>query len=170
MFRTAVYPGSFDPPTLGHLDMIERAAGIFDRLTVAIGVNSHKRSLLSRDERLAALEGMCAHLPNVDVAAFEGLLVEFVRSRDSRCVVRGLRATTDFEYEFQMALVNRRLAGEIETVFLMTSPAHSYLSSSLVREVATLKGDVSGMVPGAVAPILEAAAARRRAEPGPKPG
>ena len=157
MRRLAIYPGSFDPPTLGHLDVIERAAKLFDEIVVAVGVNSAKQPLLSADERVEALRASTTHLGNVVVCSFEGLLVEFVQSQGARSIVRGLRATADFEYEFQMAMVNRRLASEIDTVFLMTKWEHSYLSSSIVREVANLGGDYSEMVPPAVAEIIHRA-------------
>lgn len=161
MRRLAVVPGSFDPPTLGHLDVIERAAELFDQIIVAVGANSAKTPLLSADERHAALESCIRHLPNAKVDRFNGLLVNYVGSVGARAIVRGLRATADFEYEFQIAMVNRRLAGNIETVFLMTKWEHSYLSSSIVREVAQLGGDYSGLVPAGVVPIVESALKRR---------
>lgn len=161
MARLAVYPGSFDPPTLGHLDVIERAARLFDRLIVAVGVNSSKVPLLSDEERIEALRLSTAHLPNVRIESFQGLLIEYVRGLDAEAIVRGLRATADFEYEFQMAMVNRRLDEDVETVFLMTRWEHSYLSSSIVREVAVLGGEFREMVPSAVVSILEGALARR---------
>jgi pantetheine-phosphate adenylyltransferase len=161
MNRLAIYPGSFDPPTLGHMDMIERSARLFDRLVVAVGVNRSKTPLLSDEERMEALRLASAHLPNVEVGRFEGLLVEFAKKKGARTVVRGLRATADFEYEFQMAMVNRRLDDSVETVFLMTNWEHSYLSSSIVREVALLGGDFREMVPGPTIPILESALSQR---------
>ncbi len=161
MTRLAIYPGTFDPPTLGHLDMIERSARLFDRLIVAVGVNRAKTPMLTDEERLEALRVATAHLSNVEVDRFGGLLVEFARERGARTIVRGLRATADFEYEFQMAMVNRRLTDEVETVFLMTGWEHSYLSSSIVREVALLGGDFREMVPAASVPILEGALRRR---------
>lgn len=163
MLRLAVYPGSFDPPTLGHLDVVERASKLFDRLIVAVGVNSSKQPFLSNDERLEALRQSTAHLGNVEVDVFSGLLVDYAKLKGARAIVRGLRATADFEYEFQMAMVNRRLAGEIETVFLATKWEHSYLSSSIVREVALLGGDYRGLVPESVAAIVADALARRGA-------
>lgn len=162
MNRLAIYPGSFDPPTLGHMDMIERTARLFDRVIVAVGVNRSKIPLLDDAERMSALQAACAHLANVEVDRFEGLLVDYAKSKGARTVVRGLRATADFEYEFQMAMVNRRLDDAVETVFLMTGWEHSYLSSSIVREVAVLGGDYREMVPAAVVPILEAAVGRIR--------
>ena len=157
MRRLAIYPGSFDPPTLGHLDVIERAAKLFDDIIVAVGVNSTKKPLLCAEDRLDALRASTSHLKNVTVDSFEGLLVDYVESKNARSIVRGLRATADFEYEFQMAMVNRRLSPEVDTVFLMTKWEHSYLSSSIVREVATLGGDYSEMVPGPVADVIHRA-------------
>jgi pantetheine-phosphate adenylyltransferase len=154
MRRLAIYPGSFDPPTLGHLDVIERASKLFDEIVVALGVNSAKKPLLTEEERLEALRASTAHLSNVKVESFHGLLVDYVKTTGAKSIVRGLRATADFEYEFQMAMVNRRLAPEVDTVFLMTKWEHSYLSSSIVREVATLGGDYSEMVPKPVAEVI----------------
>jgi len=157
MPRLAIYPGSFDPPTLGHLDVIERAATLFDEIIVAVGVNSSKRPMLTTEQRLQALRESTAHLKSVKVDSFKGLLIQFAKEQGAQSVVRGLRATADFEYEFQMAMVNRRLESEIETVFLMTRWEHSYLSSSIVREVATLGGDYLGLVPKPVADIMKIA-------------
>lgn len=154
MSRLAIYPGSFDPPTLGHMDVLERAARLFDRVVVAVGVNPTKQALLSQEERQTALIGATAGLANVEVGAFDGLLVEYARSLGATAIVRGLRATSDFDYEFQIAITNRRLAPEIETVFLMTKWEHSFLSSSVVREVAQLGGDYAQFVPPAVAAVL----------------
>lgn len=147
----AVYPGSFDPVTSGHLDIIARAAQSFDTLLVAVGRNSGKTALFSVDERLEMLRAVCAPWPNVRVDGFDGMLVHFAREQNARVVVKGLRAVSDFEYEFQMALANREQAPEIETLFLMTSAEHLYLSSSLVKEIARLGGDVSALVPELVA-------------------
>ncbi len=155
MRRLAVYPGSFDPPTLGHLDIIERAAKLFDGLVVGVGRNRAKKPcFLSVDDRCEALRAATSHLSNVTVDSFEGLLVNYATEVGATAIIRGLRATADFEYEFQMTLVNRRLRHEVETVFFMTSPEHSYLSSSIVREVAILGGDYVGMVPPGVAEII----------------
>jgi pantetheine-phosphate adenylyltransferase len=161
MHRIAIYPGSFDPPTLGHLDVIERASRLFDRLIIGVGVNSSKSSFLTMDERVEALQACVTHLHGVEVMLFQGLLIDFVRAHNARAIVRGLRATADFDYEFQMAMVNRRLAEEIETVLLMTKWEHSYLSSSIVREVALLGGEFEGLVPGPVAVRVHEALARR---------
>jgi len=161
MRRLAIYPGSFDPPTLGHIDVIERAARLFDDLIVAIGINSSKQPMLSAEERIEALVASTSHLPNVRVEDFSGLLVNYALAQGARSIVRGLRATADFEYEFQMAMVNRRLSDDVDTVFLMTKWEHSYLSSSIVREVATLGGDYTGLVPPNVAPVIARALAAR---------
>jgi pantetheine-phosphate adenylyltransferase len=161
MHRIAIYPGSFDPPTLGHLDVIERAARLFDRLIIGVGVNTSKAPFLTMDERVEALRACTSHLPGVEVELFHGLLIDYVRSKNAKAIVRGLRATADFDYEFQMAMVNRRLAEEIETVLLMTKWEHSYLSSSIVREVALLGGDFTGLVPPAVADMVAEALRRR---------
>lgn len=157
MTRLAIYPGSFDPPTIGHLDVIERASRLFENLIVAVGVNSSKTPLLTTEQRLEALRLSVAHIPNVKVESFSGLLIDYVHSKNSRAIIRGLRATADFEYEFQMALMNRRLASDIETVFLMTTSEHSYLSSSMVREVAQLGGKYTELVPEPVAKLVEEA-------------
>ncbi len=153
---TAVYPGSFDPITLGHLDVIARAAGVFERVVVAVLVNPHKSPLLDEDERVATIrealpESLGELATHVDVATFEGLTVDFARRVGARFVVRGLRAVSDFEWELQMAHTNRKLAPEVDTIFFMTALEHSYLSSTLVKEIARFGGDVSAMVPRAVA-------------------
>lgn len=154
MKHLAVYPGSFDPPTLGHLDVIERAARLFDDIVVAIGVNSSKKPFLSIDQRTLALSESVAHLHNVRIDKFDGLLIDYVQGIGAKSIVRGLRATSDFEYEFQMAMVNRRLNSEIDSVFLMTKWEYSYLSSSVVREVALLGGDYHEMVPAPVSKVM----------------
>jgi pantetheine-phosphate adenylyltransferase len=146
----AIVPGSFDPPTNGHLDIIERAARMFDSVTVAVVVNSAKSPLFTLAERVEMLKEVCAHLPNVTVGSFTGLLVEYAALRGAGVIVRGLRAVTDFEYELQMALTNRRLAPDIETVFMMPGGEYSYLSSSIVKEIALLGGSVEGLVPDSV--------------------
>lgn len=161
MPRLAVYPGSFDPPTLGHLDVIQRACSLFDEVVVAVGRNSSKSPLLTPDERIDAIRESAAGLKNVRVEGFSGLLIDYVQSVGAGAIVRGLRATADFEYEFQMAMVNRRLSAAIETVFLMTRWEYIYLSSSIVKEVATLGGDYGEMVPKPVAGVIEAALKRR---------
>lgn len=147
--RRCVCPGSFDPVTNGHVDVIERAAGLFDQVVVAVLVNLSKQSMFSVDDRISMLTEVTGHLPNVTVEGFQGLLVDFCRHRDIPAVVKGLRAVTDFDYELQMAQMNRRLSG-LETMFVAANPDYSYLSSSLVREVAVHGGDVSGLVPETV--------------------
>jgi pantetheine-phosphate adenylyltransferase len=162
MSGIAVYPGSFDPPTLGHLDVIERALRLFDHLVVAVGRNQSKTPFLSDEERIEALRKSVQAYSNVSVEAFDGLLIDFAQKKNAQAIIRGLRATSDFEYEFQMAMVNRRMNETIESVFLMTRWEHSYLSSSIVREVALLGGDYSAMVPHEVAPIMGKILAARR--------
>lgn len=146
----AVYPGTFDPPTYGHLDVLERASRIFDHLVVAVARASNKNTLFDSEERMAMVREMTASQNNVEVVSFEGLLIDFVRSMKATVIVRGLRAISDFEYEFQMSLMNRRLAGELDTIFLFTKDEYSYLSSRLVKEIAGLGGDVSEMIPTGV--------------------
>ena len=151
----AVYPGSFDPTTNGHLDVIERAARIVDKLIVGVLINPNKKGLFTVEERVMQLKELTAGLPNVEVRSFSGLLVDFARSVDARIVIRGLRAVTDFEYEFQMALTNRSLAGEIETLFIPTSAHFMYVSSSMVKEVASFGKSVEGMVPETIQKQME---------------
>lgn len=147
----AVYPGSFDPVTNGHLDVIERSARIFEKLTVAVVQNPSKNPMFSIEERVRLLGQVTSHLPNVVIDHFEGLLVSYVRERGAQVVIKGLRAISDFEYEFQMALMNRTLDADVETLFMMTNNRYSYLSSSLVKEVARLGGPVDELVPPLVA-------------------
>lgn len=149
MTRRCVCPGSFDPVTNGHFDVIERSARLFDEVIVAVLVNVAKNSLFDVDERIELLREVCADLPNVRVERFVGLLVDFAREQDAPVVVKGLRAVTDFDYELQMAQMNHRLTG-LETMFVATNPDYSYLSSSLVKEVASYGGDVRGLVPDVV--------------------
>lgn len=146
--RTAIYPGSFDPITYGHEDIVRRTLGFCDRITVAIGhrATQAKAGLFSVEERVAMVEHVFADEERVDVAAFDGLLVDFAKERETHLIVRGLRAVSDFEYEFQMALMNRDLHPELETLFLAPDARYSYLSASLVREIAALEGDVSKFV------------------------
>ncbi|HYV86601.1 MAG TPA: pantetheine-phosphate adenylyltransferase [Patescibacteria group bacterium] len=153
---TAVYPGTFDPITNGHLDIISRGVRLFDRIIVALLQNSDKEPLLPLAERMEIVRAVVARFPNVSVESFDGLLVDYARSRGAQAIVRGLRALSDFEYEFQMALMNRRLEPGVETVYMMPSEATSYVSSRLVKEVARLGGDVSGLVPGEVVARLKA--------------
>ena len=146
----AVYPGSFDPVTYGHLDIIRRSCHMVDELIVGVLYNKAKMPLFSVEERVKMLEETTKDLPNVKVVPFEGLLVEFARKMEARMVVRGLRAVTDFEYELQMAQTNHKLEPAVETVFLTTSLEHSYLSSTIVKEVAAFGGDISQFVPEAI--------------------
>jgi pantetheine-phosphate adenylyltransferase len=158
--KKAVCPGSFDPVTNGHLDIIERAATLFDEVVVAVGINKSKNRLFSPEERIGMLEQATAGLPNVSVAGFTGLLTTFCEERGANAIVKGLRAVSDYEYELQMAQMNASLT-RIETVFVPTSPEWSFLASSLVKEVAAFGGDVSGLVPEFVlGPLLEKLAQR----------
>ncbi len=147
--HTAVCPGSFDPVTRGHLDIVARAARLFDAVTVAVLVNADKQGMFTVEERVHMLRETVAEHETVTVESFEGLLVDFCRERGIQAIVKGLRAVTDFDYELQMAQMNSRLTG-VETVFVPTSPEWSFLASSLVKEVAAHGGDVSGLVPGSV--------------------
>lgn len=146
----AIYPGSFDPITNGHLDIIERGSKIFDRLIVAVLKNPNKKSLFTIEERIEMIRDAVSHLDNVEVDHFSGLLVDFARKRNAKIIIKGLRAVSDFEYELQMALMNKKLYKDIETVFIMTSTKYSFLSSSIVREVASFGGCVKDLVPPAV--------------------
>ena len=144
---TAIYPGSFDPPTNGHLDLIERGSKIFEELVVAILRNSEKSPMFSVAERREMLTALTADLKNVRIDTFDGLMVEFAKSIDATCILRGIRAISDYEYELQMALMNRKLRPDLETVFMMPAGKYSYLSSRLVREIAHLGGSIKGLVP-----------------------
>ncbi|HPA27360.1 MAG TPA: pantetheine-phosphate adenylyltransferase [Acidobacteriota bacterium] len=154
MNSIAIYPGSFDPPTNGHLDLIIRSRKLFKKVVVAVLRNTSKNSLLSIDERVKLLRECTKDLPGVEVDAFDGLLVDYARVRKSSHIIRGIRALTDFEYEFQIALLNRRLAPDIETIFLMPREEHVFLSSRHVREVALLGGPLEKFVPPPVAAYL----------------
>ena len=149
--RIAIYPGSFDPLTSGHVDIIERGARIFDSIVVAILGNVEKTPLFSESERVAIIRDVFKGHPNVQVETFQGLLVDYAQRKQASVLVRGLRAVSDFEYEFQMALMNRHLAPEIETVFMMPAEQYTYISSRLIKEVFMLGGAVEGLVP----PIVE---------------
>lgn len=156
----AVYPGTFDPITNGHLDILDRALKLFDRVIVTIAPNERKKPLFTVDERIAFIrDAMASAGPRLEFESFEGLLVDFCRARGAGVIVRGLRALADFEYEFQFAHMNRRLAPGVDTVFFMTDERNHYVSSSLVKEVASFGGDVTGLVP---APVVTALAAKYR--------
>jgi pantetheine-phosphate adenylyltransferase len=153
--RRAIYPGSFDPVTNGHLDVIERARKLFDEVVVAVAHNDEKQPLFSLEQRLDLLRETAGRIENVRIAEFKGLLVEFARAQDAGAVIRGLRAVSDFEFEFQMALMNRNLNPAVETIFLMPKEEYTYLSSRIVKEIARLGGNVSSFVPGCVAKALD---------------
>jgi pantetheine-phosphate adenylyltransferase len=147
--RRAVCPGSYDPPTNGHVDILERAASLFDEVVVAVLINKNKQGLFTVDERMDMLREVSAHLPNVRVDSWFGLLVQYCQQHDIRAIVKGLRAISDFDYELQMAQMNQQLTG-VETLFMPTKPENSFLSSSLVKEVATYGGDVAHLLPESV--------------------
>src|SRR5579871_4298477 len=145
--RTVIYPGSFDPLTNGHLDVIQRAAKLFDRVIVAVAQNESKNPLLTLAERTELVAHCVRHLPNVEADSFDGLLVNYVEQRSAQAIIRGLRAVSDFEFEFQLALMNRKLNERIETIFMMPKDTYTFLSSRMVKEIARLGGDVSAFVP-----------------------
>ncbi|MBN9659928.1 MAG: pantetheine-phosphate adenylyltransferase [Acidobacteria bacterium] len=146
----AVYPGSFDPITNGHLDLIQRCAPLVDKLVVSVLRNAHKHPLFTLEERVAMLRSVASPFANVEVDCFDGLLVDYARQKQAKLLLRGIRAISDYEYELQMALMNRRLAPEIETMFMMAGEAYSFISSKLVKEVIGLGGNISGLVPPSV--------------------
>jgi len=152
--RTAIYPGSFDPLTNGHLDVIQRAAKLFDRVIVAVARNESKHPLFSLEERKQLVARAIRHLSNVESDSFEGLLMEYAEMRSAQAVIRGLRAVSDFEFEFQLALMNRKLNERIETIFMMPKDTYTFLSSRIVKEIASLGGDVSAFVPAHVRTAL----------------
>ena len=151
----AVYPGSFDPVTYGHVDIVERASRVFDHVVVGVGHHPSKQGFFSQDERRRLLERSLSHLPNVSAEAFDGLVVNFCRAREAKVIVRGLRATVDFEHEFQMGQANRDIAPEIETVFFFCAPHGQFISSSLVKEIASHRGDYRRYVPSCVHEAME---------------
>jgi pantetheine-phosphate adenylyltransferase len=155
--RTVIYPGSFDPLTNGHLDVVQRAAKLFDRVIVAVAKNDSKNPLFTLRERRTLVTKCVRHLPNVEVDSFDGLLVEYVEARSAQAIIRGLRAVSDFEFEFQLALMNRKLNERVETIFMMPKDTYTFLSSRIVKEIARLGGDVSAFVPT----VVEAALATR---------
>jgi len=152
--RTAIYPGSFDPLTNGHLDVIQRATKLFDHVIVAVAKSESKNPLFTLEERVEMVEGAIGHLPQVEADSFDGLLVKYVEDRGAQAVVRGLRAVSDFEFEFQLALMNRKLNERIETIFMMPKDTYTFLSSRIVKEIARLGGDVSAFVPAHVQAAL----------------
>jgi pantetheine-phosphate adenylyltransferase len=155
MTKIAVYPGSFDPITYGHIDLIKRAVRIFSKVIVAVADNSTKDDLFTLDERVEFIRKATARIKGVEVDSFNGLSVDYVRRKNSYVIIRGIRMISDFEYEFQMALTNRQLRSSVETIFLMPSESYSYLSSKLIKEAASLGADVSGYVPKPVASALK---------------
>ncbi len=159
---TAVYPGTFDPMTRGHEDLVRRAAGLFDKLIVGIAVSQNKKPFFSVEERVEIAREVLGHYPNVEVASFTGLLKDFAREQNARVIVRGLRAVSDFEYEFQMAGMNRYLLPDVETLFLTPSEQYQFISGSIVREIAQLGGDVSKFVFPSVERWLQTKVAERR--------
>ena len=158
--RHCIYPGTFDPITYGHLDVLGRAAKLFDKVTVAIATNAGKSPLFSPDERLAMVRDTITNLPNVSATVFDGLLVEFAAAQQAQAIIRGLRALSDFEFEFNMALMNRHLMPDLETLFVMPNEQFSYTSSTLVKQVARYGGDITHFVPANVAAALKRANAR----------
>ena len=160
--RTAIYPGSFDPLTNGHLDVIERAAKLFDQVIVAIANNDSKNPLFTSAQRRELVNGSVKLLKNVEVDTFDGLLVEYVERRSGQAIVRGLRAVSDFEFEFQLALMNRKLNERVETIFMMPKDTYTFLSSRIVKEIARLGGDVSAFVPPHVREALTKKLAKAR--------
>ena len=152
--RTVIYPGSFDPLTNGHLDVVQRAAKLFDRVVVAVAKNEGKHPTFTLEERVGLVKQAVKHLPNVEADSFDRLLVDYVVSKQAQAIVRGLRAVSDFEFEFQLALMNRKLNENIETIFMMPKDTYTFLSSRIVKEIARLGGDVGGFVPAHVQAAL----------------
>jgi pantetheine-phosphate adenylyltransferase len=157
---TAVYAGSFDPITVGHLDLLRRACGLFDTVILAVGANPAKRTLLTVEERIGVLKACTHDLPEVQIDSFQGLLVDYCKKVEASAILRGLRAVTDFEFEFQIGLANMDMAPEIETVFLLTEPRNIFISSSLVKEIASNGGDISRYVPPAALLAINRAMSR----------
>ncbi|MDO4541250.1 MAG: pantetheine-phosphate adenylyltransferase [Bacillota bacterium] len=149
--RICIYPGTFDPVTMGHMDVIQRTAGLFDKVIIGIAEDNYKAAFFSKEERLEMLEAVTRDMEKVEVEVFSGLLMEYCRKKKATAVIRGLRAISDFEYEMQMAAMNKQLNPDVETVFLMTAQKYSFISSTIIKDVAQLQGDISGMVP----PLVE---------------
>jgi pantetheine-phosphate adenylyltransferase len=150
MTQKIIYPGTFDPATLGHLDLIKRAVSTFDEIIVAVALNPHKNPLFSLEERMSMLKDATKNINNIEIDSFEGLLIDYARRKKCKVVLRGIRAISDFEYEFQMVLSNMKLASDIETIFMMPAENYSYLSSKIIKEMASLGADLSGFVPANV--------------------
>ena len=148
--ETAVYPGSFDPITNGHIDVIERASKIFDKVIISVGDNPEKKSLFTIQERVEMIKEATKNLKGIEVEGFKGLLLDYVKKKDSKIIIRGLRAVSDFEFEFQRALLNRKIDGDIETIFIMTKEDYVYLNSSIIKEIAMFSGAVKKLVPAIV--------------------
>lgn len=148
--RIAVYPGSFDPVTNGHIDVIERASRIFDKVIIAVGDNPEKKPLFTTQERVEMIKDATKSLKNIEVEGFKGLLIDYIRKKGSKIIVRGLRAVSDFEFEFQRALLNRKINGDVETIFIMTKEDYVYLNSSIIKEMAMFHGSVKKLVPAIV--------------------
>jgi pantetheine-phosphate adenylyltransferase len=155
MCQSAIYPGTFDPVTYGHIDLIKRAQEIFSEVVVAVAHNSHKKPLFSLKERVEMLKKATADLKGIEIVEFDGLVVDYARKRKAKILIRGLRMLSDFEYEFQMALTNRKIAADIETIFLMPQESYSYLSSRLLKEAASLGADLTSFVPDFVGKALK---------------
>ena len=153
--KTAIYPGSFDPITKGHLDVLKRAANIFDKVILVVSVNVNKKSFLPLEDRLTLIKESCKDLENVEVDSCNGLTIEYAKSKNANVLIRGLRAVSDFEYEMQLSQANSALCSDIHTVFLITKPKYNFISSGTVREIALMKGDISKFVPEPVAKYLE---------------
>lgn len=153
--KTAIYPGSFDPVTKGHLDVLERAASIFDKVIIVVSVNTSKQSFIPAEDRIRLIKECVEHLKNVEVDSYDGLTVNYAKSKGADVLIRGLRAVSDFEYEMQLSQVNNALDSDINTVFLITKPEYNFISSSTIREIAIMRGDISKFVPAPVRKFLE---------------
>lgn len=153
--KTAIYPGSFDPITKGHLDVLKRAADIFDKVIIVVSVNTAKKSFIPLEDKLKLIKEACRDIPNIEIDSYDGLTIEYAKSRNANVLIRGLRAVSDFEYEMQMSQANSALCADIHTVFLITKPKYNFISSGTVKEIALMKGDVSKFVPEPVAKYLE---------------
>lgn len=148
--RLAIYPGSFDPVTNGHIDILEKTSKLFDRIVIAVVHNVGKNALFSLNERVSLIKESTSHIPNVEVESFSGLLVDYVKQKEACAIIRGLRTVTDFEYEMHIAMINRKMLPEVETIFILSDSRYIFVSSSIIKETALLGGDVTGLVPEAV--------------------